>query len=117
MPDFQWVKAPVFQPTACMSCMTHSHRDGFVDLLSEDVNGMHHYLCAGCAFTAAQKLGCLSPAQADDLRRRLADAAEELLGVQSELEAERENKVVPLADVKAMLRNGRQTGSKAPATA
>lgn len=113
MPEFAWVKAPVFSPTRCMSCNTHAHRDGFVDLVSEDANGFRHYLCASCVFTAAQKFGCLAPSQADELRHRLADAAEELLDVRAELEAERENKVVPLADVKRML----AVKPKAPAAA
>ena len=103
MPEFAWVKAPVFPPTLCLACNTHSHPDGFVDLISEDPTGRRHYLCASCVYTAGQKVGCLSPVQADDLRERVAKAHEDLLDIQLELDEERENKVVSLADVKKLM--------------
>lgn len=111
MPDFFWVKNPVFPPTICAGCNTHAHKDGFVDLLAEDAAGRRFYLCAGCVNTAGNKVGALSKAQGDDLRGRLAGAQEELLALQGELEAERENKVVSLADARKLF------NAKSPAAA
>lgn len=104
MPDFQRVDAPHFSPTQCLACTTHKHPDGFVDLLAENALGHRMYLCAGCLYQAAQKLGCLSPTQGDDLARRLGDANGRIHGLETALEAERGNKVVSLDDVRKLLR-------------
>ena len=103
MPEFQWVKAPVFNPTTCSTCFTHSDKNGFVDLIAEDSAGRRFYMCANCVYTAGQKMGMLSPHQGDELRRQLAHAHESILDLQAELEEEKDNKVVSLKDAKTLV--------------
>ena len=103
MPEFGWVRAPVFNPTICTTCFTHSHKDGFVDLIAEDSAGRRLYMCASCVYTAGQKVGMLSPHQADALRRELAHAHENLLDAQAELEEEKDNRVVSLKDARTLV--------------
>lgn len=102
MPDFQHVRSPVFTPTHCIACMNHRDPDGFIDLLVELPIG-HLYLCANCTYQAGQRLGMLSPHQADDLTGRLATAQQDIETLQAELAAEREDKVVSLADVRKLI--------------
>lgn len=102
MPDFVHVAAPVFSPTNCRTCMTHADKRGFIDTRAEDANG-HVYMCASCVDVAARLVGCLDPKQGDDLRHRLADASAAITALERELETERANKVVALADVRTLL--------------
>lgn len=103
MPEFAWVKAPVFNPTICTTCFTHSHKDGFVDLIAEDSAGRRLYMCASCVYTAGQKVGMLSPHQGDELSRQLAHSREDVLDLQAELEEERNNRVVSLKDARTLV--------------
>lgn len=102
MPDFQWLKAPVFTPTQCCTCSTHAHPDGFVDLLADTISG-RLYICAGCVNQAGRQIGMLSRENAGDLTDRLADAANLVADLESQLEDEKANKVVSLADVKTLV--------------
>ena len=99
MPEFGWVRAPVFHPTICTTCFTHSNKDGFVDLIAEDGAGNRFYMCASCVYTAGQKVGMLSPHQGDELQRQLDHAKENLIDLQLELEEEKDNKTVSLKDL------------------
>lgn len=111
MPDFVLVAAPVFSPTECRTCMTHTDKRGFIDTRAEDGNG-HVYICATCVDVAARLVGCLDPKQADDLRHRVADAHNAITSLERELEAERENKFVSLADVRELVTPVRTPPSK-----
>lgn len=103
MPEFSWVKAPVFNPTICTTCFTHSHKDGFVDLIAEDSAGRRLYMCASCVYTAGQRVGMLSPHQGDELQRQLDRAREEVIDLHLELQEEKENRVVSLRDAREIL--------------
>lgn len=102
MPDFAWVKAPIFTPTQCITCSTHASKDGFVDLVVDNVEG-RVYMCASCIEQAGRRVGMLAKREADKLAARVAEAHDAITALERELEAERENKVVPLADVKKLL--------------
>ncbi len=102
IPEFAWVKAPVFNPTICTTCFTHSHKDGFVDLIAEDSAGRRLYMCASCVYTAGQKVGMLSPHQGDELRRQLAHSHEDVLDLQAQLNEEKDNRVISLKDAREL---------------
>ena len=123
--DFQWVQSPQLAPGRCQSCSTHSHPDGFVDLIAEgplqEVPGFglaaaaRVYLCAGCLRQAARHVGCLEPKQADDLGRRLGEANSRINQLEADLAAEQENKLVSLADVRELVRQRGGRPAKEPA--
>lgn len=102
-PEFAHVPAPVFTPTRCIACWAHAHKDGFIDLVVDDPIAGRAYLCASCVYTAGQKLKMLSPAQADNLTERLRAGQEAISTLQGQLDVERENKYVSLADVKELV--------------
>ena len=102
MPEFQKVQVPVFSPTHCATCLNHLDPDGFVDLIAE-VYGEHLYMCASCVYTAANLLGCYSPKQAAKLRTDLGMTRDAVRRLQDELDTERDNKVVSLADVRQLV--------------
>ena len=93
----------MFTPTACLACGTHHDRHGFVDLLVDQPVSGRAYLCGNCTFQAARKVGCLDPVQSADLTARLAAATAEIGALNDQIAAERDTKVVSLADVKKLL--------------
>lgn len=107
MPDYQWVPTPVFTPTTCLGCNAHRHEDGFVDTLAEDAAGRRLYLCAECVRQAARKVGCYAPKEVADLKAEVAAANARAAELEDELAVERANKVVSLADVKKILKEGK----------
>ena len=88
MPDFQRVNAPVFTPTQCVTCMTGSDRDGFVDLLVDMVHPIGHlYMCAHCLYQAGRQVGMLDPDQAQNLTDRLVAGQNTITQIQAELDS------------------------------
>lgn len=83
--------------------MTHSDRDGFVDLLVDTPVGGRLYMCATCVARSGREIGMLSRAQADDLTKRLKRAQDDILELQTALEDEKGNKVISLKDARKIL--------------
>lgn len=120
MPDFQLVSAPVFSPTRCCACGSSACKSGFVDLLVEDASlGYdektaqpiddpnvriptigHLYLCGMCIAQAAKVADFVPAAMVKDAFDALDAKIDRL---ESELAAERDSKVVALADVRKLL--------------
>lgn len=132
MPDFNIVPSPVFSPTRCVTCHSNFDRDGFLDLGVDDAaNGydpdgaaIHSddgetptfgrlYLCLTCLFQGANKAGCLAPEDKGMLVASLAAAEAQTIALQTELEAERANKVVSLDTVRELLKPKTKAGSAA----
>lgn len=103
MPDFAWVQSAIFSPTCCATCMTHRDPGGFVDLLVDTPAAGRLYMCATCVERAGREVHMLSRGQADDLTGRLARQQQQIAALQDELEREKENKLVSLADVRTLV--------------
>lgn len=103
IPDFGWVRNPIFSPTSCVTCMTHKDTEGFVDLLVDTPVGGRLYMCATCVVRAGRELKMLSREQAADLTKRLTDAHARILELEESLEFEKGNKVLSFKDVKKLL--------------
>ena len=103
MPDFQWVKAPVFTPTYCGTCMAPSDRKGFVDLLVDNPVVGRAYMCASCVEQAGRKVGMLPKDQAERMVKSLADKDREIADLQKKLADETQNKQISLKDAKKLL--------------
>lgn len=122
MPPFNLVPAPVFSPTRCTTCGANRCEGGFVDLIIDDVpiggfdeagsprvSGAlgvgfgHLYLCADCSATVASLIGWTSPGQRLELEGELAGYRVKTRDLEEELEAEREQKVVSIGDVLALV--------------
>jgi hypothetical protein len=135
VPDFHLVPAPVFSPTRCVTCGTTRCDEGFIDLIVEtaslgfnehadavhDPAGLiptlgHLYQCVLCVRQAANAAGCLDPGRWADLRADHDAALDRLEALEGELEAEKQNKVVSLADVLEM-RKTDETSPKPKAAA
>ncbi len=99
MPEFLLVEAPVHAPGRCLTC--GASNGPMIDTLirhdSWDIGAL--YLCPACVVEAGRLIGSLSPEQATDAAARLASASERISELVAELAAERENKLVSLADV------------------
>lgn len=121
MPDFQILQSPPYSPTRCVTCGTSRCDEGFVDLIveepllgyNEQADAVHdpsgtiptwgHLLqCVLCVRQAAKAAGCLGPDLWADLRADLGVAHDRITDLEAELEHEKANKVVSLADVLAM---------------
>jgi len=86
MPDFQLVSAAVLVPGTCATC-GRSGDGPMIDTLAEfPPPGGRIYLCPLCVDEANRLRGGLDPMQAQELRERLAAAAERETQLQAELE-------------------------------
>jgi len=74
-----------------------------VDLLVDTPVTGRLYICATCLFQAGHKVGMLDPTQSDTLIKKVKDAQTEILELSDELEKERNNKTVPLKELKKLL--------------
>lgn len=127
------VDRPRFSPTRCLVCWQNQHPDGFVDFgVDVPEHGYteagkmqlpptgnvalegHLYLCAGCVQTAADKVGCATPADRAKLEQQLADAQAQVTGQQAELERERQSKTVNLDDLRQLLADPAKPAPKHP---
>lgn len=122
MPPFNLVPAPVFSPTRCTTCGANRCGGGFVDLIIDDVpiGGFdedgnprvsgelgvgfgHLYLCADCSVTVASLIGWRSPEDWTRAENDVGELSAKVDELERELEAEREQKVVPVGDVVALI--------------
>lgn len=93
-------------------CMCGNGNGPFIDLMVEDA-GEHRYLCMErCGEACARALNWSPPEHVDDLVGRLAAAVSENERVCALLEAERENKVLSLADAKVLLETAKTSTPK-----
>jgi hypothetical protein len=102
----------------CAGCNTHKHDDGFVNTNFDVLGRGRLYFCAGCVWEMGRVVGCLDPQQAQILRDSCDEIAAASERMADELQATKENMVVPLAEVIDFLkeRETRRPNEPAPAS-
>lgn len=83
----------------CAGCSTHKHADGFVNTNLDILGRGRVYFCAGCVREMAHELGGIDKHQLHALHGQLEELSAAAERLMAEVERERLDKVVPLADV------------------
>jgi hypothetical protein len=98
----QLVAEPVLFPSRCGICSRH--RGAMIDTMIDDPGAGRLYVCVEvCLPFFANLAGYLAPDQAEELRERVAVAAETEVQLRADLEKANDKQLVSLADLERVI--------------
>lgn len=103
MPDFNKIERPLARPTACVICHTHGCPDGFIDTGQELPMYGRVYICGWCIASAAKMQGFADGVVHEKLRADFANLLVTVDGLEGELDAERDKKLVSVTDLEKVI--------------